>query len=112
MKLRVFLSTIIAGTLSVLSANAASKLNVVTTTSMLTDLVRSIAAGTTIAAAEARHLVVADGSPARNLIESSVTSKTPFVFVVTLAPRLESGAALPAGMLAVEIRALLGLGLR
>ena len=76
------------------------------------DVVRSIAAGTTIAAAEARHLVVADGSPARNLIESSVTSKTPFVFVVTLAPRLESGAALPAGMLAVEVQTLLGLGLR
>ena len=76
------------------------------------DVVRSIAAGTTIAAAEARHLVVADGSPARNLIESSITSKTPFVFLLTLAPRLESGAALPAGMLAVELQTLLGLGLR
>ena len=76
------------------------------------DVVRSIAGGTTIAAADARHLVVADGSPARNLIESSITSKTPFVFVLTTAPRLESGAALPAGMLAVEIYTLVGLGLR
>ena len=42
MKLRVFLSTIIAGTISVLSAHAAPKLNVVTTTSMLTDLVRTV----------------------------------------------------------------------
>jgi manganese/zinc/iron transport system substrate-binding protein len=42
MKLRALLSTIIAGTISVLSAHAAPKLNVVTTTSMLTDLVRSV----------------------------------------------------------------------
>jgi hypothetical protein len=76
------------------------------------DNVRSIAAGTIIAAADARHLVVADGSPARGLIEDSIRSKTPFVFVVTLAPRLESGAVLPAGKLEVDIQPLLSLGLR
>jgi manganese/zinc/iron transport system substrate-binding protein len=42
MRLRVFLFSIIAGAVSVLSASAAPKLTVVTTTSMLTDLVRSV----------------------------------------------------------------------
>ena len=76
------------------------------------DSVRSISAGTTIAAPGARHLVVADGSPARDLIEGSIKNKTPFVFVLTLAPRLESGAVLPAGALEVDIQPLVGLGLR
>src|SRR5688572_748973 len=42
MKLRAFLSAFVVGTFSVLSVEAAPKLNVVTTTSMLTDLVRTV----------------------------------------------------------------------
>lgn len=60
----------------------------------------------------AMHLTLVDGSPAHDLIESSVKSETPFVFLLTSAPRLESGSPLPAGMLQVDIQPVLGLGLR
>jgi hypothetical protein len=76
------------------------------------DTLAPIAGGKTIAAGEAQHLTVADGSPAHDLIASSIQAKTPFVFVLTLAPRLESGAALPAGTLQVVAEPFLGLGLR
>jgi hypothetical protein len=76
------------------------------------DTLQPIAAGTTIATGDARHLTVADGSQAHDLIASSIETKTPFVFLLTLAPRLESGTALPAGMLEVVAEPLLGLGLR
>jgi hypothetical protein len=76
------------------------------------DNLQPIAAGTTIATGDARHLMVADGSQAHDLIASSIEAKTPFVFLLTMAPRLESGAALPAGTLEVVAEPLVGLGLR
>jgi len=78
---------------------------------VMVDKISPIAAGTTITGSP-RHLTVADGSPARDLIESSIRSETPFVFVVTAAPRLEAGATLPAGKVVVDVQPLLGLGLR
>ena len=77
------------------------------------DRLYPIAAGTTITSTtDARHLVVADGSPARDLIERSIKGKSPFVFVLALAPRLDSGAPIPAGTLTVNLQPLLGLGCR
>lgn len=78
---------------------------------VLVDKISPLAAGTTITGSP-RHLTVADGSPARDLIEGSIRSESPFVFVVSTAPRLEAGATLPAGKLVVDVQPLLGLGLR
>lgn len=75
------------------------------------DKIPPIPAGTTFTGSP-RHLTVADGSPARELIESNIRNEAPFVFVVTAAPRLEAGATLPAGKVVVDVQALLGLGLR
>jgi len=67
--------------------------------------------GTTITSAPG-HLTVADGSAARDLIETNIRDETPFVFLVTAAPRLEAGATLPAGKLVVDVQPVVGLGLR
>jgi hypothetical protein len=73
--------------------------------------VPAIPAGTTIVD-QPGHLTIADGSPGRDLIEKNICGKTPFVFVVTLAPRLEAGAPVPAGQLEMRLQPLLGLGIR
>jgi len=78
---------------------------------VLVDRISPIAAGTTFTGSP-RHLTVADGSPARDLIESNIRNEAPFVFVVTAAPRLEAGTALPAGKVVVDVQPILGLGLR
>lgn len=77
----------------------------------LVDKISPLAAGTTVIDPP-RHLTVADGSPARDLIETSIRDEAPFVFVVTTAPRLEAGAPLPAGRVEIDVHPLLGLGLR
>jgi len=61
---------------------------------------------------DARHLTVADGSPARDLIETDIRNESPFVFLIAAAPRLEAGAPLPAGKLEIDVQPLVGLGLR
>jgi hypothetical protein len=76
----------------------------------LVDSVTTIAAGVTFVDTR-RHLTLADGSPARGLIEQSIQAKQPFVFVVVAAPRLEAGAALPGGAFEIDIYPTLGLGL-
>lgn len=78
----------------------------------LVDSVPLIAAGQMITADAPGHLTIADQSPGRALIESSIKRKAPFVFIVTAAPRLESGAPLPSGKMDVVLRPLLGLGVR
>jgi len=75
------------------------------------DKIPPITAASTITGSP-RHLTVADGSPARDLIESNIRNEAPFVFVVTAAPRLEAGATLPAGKVVVDVQPVLGLGLR
>lgn len=77
---------------------------------VMVDKISAVAAGTAIT--DTRHLTVADGSPARDLIETSIRTEVPFVFIVTAAPRLEAGAALPAGKLVIDVQPVLGLGLR
>jgi hypothetical protein len=78
----------------------------------LVDSVPMIAAGQTITPGSPGHLTIADGSPGRSLIESSIKRKVPFVFIVTTTPRMESGSPLPSGSMDIVLRPLLGLGVR
>lgn len=78
----------------------------------MVDSVPLIAARETITSDKPGHLTIADGSPGRALIESSIKRKVPFVFIVTTTPRLESGAPLPSGSMDIVLRPLLGLGVR
>jgi hypothetical protein len=79
---------------------------------VLVDSVASVAAAQVITRDSPGHLTIADGSPARTLIENSVKRKTPFVFIVQVSPRLESGSPLPAGRMDFSLQPLLALGLR
>jgi hypothetical protein len=56
------------------------------------------------------HLTIADGSPARTLIEQSIQAEQTFVFVVTLAPRIASGDPIPAGAIEVDLFPQIQLG--
>jgi hypothetical protein len=58
----------------------------------------------------AQHFTIADGSPARALIEESVQAELPFVFVLTMAPRIEAGDPIPAGMFEVDLFPQVQLG--
>src|SRR5262249_50407585 len=70
-----------------------------------------VTAGTPVS--DERHLVLKDGSPARSVVENSIRARDKFVFVMVLAPRIDAGAPLPAGALAVRMipRILLGFPL-
>lgn len=57
-----------------------------------------------------QHFTIADGSPARALIEGSVQAELPFVFVLTLGPRVEAGDAIPAGTFEVDLFPQVQLG--
>lgn len=56
------------------------------------------------------HLTIADGSPARALIEESIHAEQTFVFVLTLAPRIEAGQTIPAGAVEVDLFPQIQLG--
>jgi hypothetical protein len=75
------------------------------------DSVQSITAGLTFGDDARRHLTLADDSPARTLIASSIQAKTPFVFVLVTAPRLDAGAPVPGGAFEIDVYPTLGLGL-
>ena len=77
---------------------------------VLVDSISSIAAGTTFVA-DRRHLTLAEGSPGRALIVSSIQAKQPFVFVVVTAPRSEAGSPVPGGAFEIDIYPTVGLGL-
>jgi len=77
---------------------------------VLVDSIQAITAGLTFVA-DRRHLTLADASPARTLIASSIQAKTPFVFLLVMAPRLDAGAPLPGGAFEIDIYPTLGLGL-
>ena len=70
-----------------------------------------LAAGTTLDAASAGHVVVPDGSAAHDFIERSILAKQTMVFLLVANPRLAAGAALPAGALQVVMVPRLTLGL-
>jgi len=79
---------------------------------VLVDSLPPLAAGETIASPGAGHLTIADQSPGRTFIETSIKHKAPFTFILTASPRMESGAPLPAGNMDVVLQPLLGLGVR
>jgi hypothetical protein len=62
--------------------------------------------------ATVEHLFVEDGTPAHTLVQQSVRSQSQFVLMLTCAPRIDAGAALPAGALQVEVFPRVTLGLR
>ena len=68
-----------------------------------------VPAGTVVA--EPRQVALADGSPARDFVEATVLDRKPFVFVMVFSPRLESGAAVPAGVLEVALLPRVRIGL-
>jgi len=70
-----------------------------------------IAAGATVGGDNARHLVVGDGSPAHTFLSQSVGNKQTMVFLVVMTPRLDAGAAVPAGGIEVDLAPKLTLGL-
>ncbi|HEX4404977.1 MAG TPA: hypothetical protein VH560_09125 [Polyangia bacterium] len=78
---------------------------------VLVDSVQSITAGSTFGDDARRHLTLADDSPARTLIASSIQAKAPFVFVLVTAPRLDAGAPVPGGAFEIDVYPTLGLGL-
>jgi hypothetical protein len=78
---------------------------------VLVDSVQSITPGLTFGDDARRHLALADDSPARALIVSSIQAKTPFVFVLATAPRLEAGTPVPGGAFEIDVYPTLGLGL-
>jgi hypothetical protein len=78
---------------------------------VLVDSVQSITAGLTFGDDARRHLTLADDSPARTLIASSIQAKTPFVFVIATAPRLDAGTPAPGGAFELDVYPTLGLGL-
>jgi len=57
-----------------------------------------------------RNVALEDGSTARDFIEASVIQRQPFVFVLVMAPRLDAGAPLPAGVLEVSLIPRLRVG--
>jgi hypothetical protein len=63
------------------------------------------------AVTDEKHLVLRDGSPGRGLIEQSIHTRSPFVFLLVLAPRIDAGAPIPAGALAVRIAPRIVMGL-
>jgi hypothetical protein len=73
------------------------------------DSIRPVPAGTPVG--DPRHLTLADGSEARDLIEQNIQERQPFVFIVALAPRVEAGAPIPAGALEVDLFPRLVIGL-
>jgi hypothetical protein len=70
-----------------------------------------LAAGATVPDSSPRHLVVSDDSPAHDFISNAVENKQTMVFLVVMNPRIEAGAALPAGTLQVDLLPRLKVGL-
>jgi len=68
-----------------------------------------VPAGATFA--DAHHITISDETPARPLIEHAIENKQEFVFVVVTNPRLESGAAIPAGTVQIDVAPKLTVGL-
>jgi hypothetical protein len=69
----------------------------------------ALAAGQTLT--DDQHLTVADGSPARALIEGNIQGRQPFTFVLVISPRLDSGQPIPAGAVEIDVTPNLLIGL-
>lgn len=73
------------------------------------DSIKSVPAGA-VTALPTHHLIVADHSAARTLLQDTIVRQEPFVFVLATSPRLTSGQPIPAGQLTVELHPLVRLG--
>jgi hypothetical protein len=70
-----------------------------------------LAAGMTVGANDARHLVVRDGTPAHDFMSQAIRNKQTMVFLMVMAPRLDAGATVPAGAIEVDLAPKLKVGL-
>jgi len=60
-----------------------------------------LAAGAPLASE--RHLILDDDSAGRAVVEKSIRDKSPFVFLLVIAPRIDAGAPFPAGAVEVQL---------
>ena len=60
---------------------------------------------------DAQHITISDETPARPLIEHAIENKQEFVLIVVTNPRLDSGAAIPAGTVQIDVAPKLTVGL-
>jgi hypothetical protein len=68
---------------------------------VLVDTIPGVAAGTTFT--DRRHLTIAEGSDAANVIEGNIGARTQFVFILVTTPRIAGGAPAPAGAFEVDL---------
>jgi hypothetical protein len=57
------------------------------------------------------HIAVGDDSPARATLEDEIRKQQPLTFLIVLAPRIEAGAPVPAGVIDVNVSPRLLVGL-
>jgi hypothetical protein len=67
-----------------------------------------IPAGATFSAEQ--HVTITDDTPAQPVIEDAIRNQRTFVFIVVLAPRLESGSPVPAGAIEINVSPRLLIG--
>jgi hypothetical protein len=76
---------------------------------VLIDTIPGVPAGTTFT--DRRHLTIADGSDASNLLKQNVQDQTSFTFILVTTPRVDAGDPLPAGALEIDLFPVVNLGL-
>jgi hypothetical protein len=74
------------------------------------DSIKTVPAGA-VTPLPTHHLIVAEHSAARALLQDTIVRQVPFVFVLATSPRLTSGQPIPAGQLTVELHPLMRLGI-
>jgi hypothetical protein len=57
-----------------------------------------------------QHVAITDDTPAQPVIEDAIRNQRTFVFLVVLSPRLESGSAIPAGAIEIQVSPRLLVG--
>jgi len=65
------------------------------------DTIPGVPAGTPFT--DRRHLRIAEGSDAANVIEQNIGARTPFTFILVTTPRIVGGAPAPAGAFEIDL---------
>jgi len=68
---------------------------------VLLDTIPGVPAGTTFT--DRRHLTIAEGSDAANVIEGNIGARTQFVFILVTTPRITGGSPVPAGAFEIDL---------
>jgi hypothetical protein len=68
---------------------------------VLVDTIPGVAAGTTFT--DQRHLTIANGSDAANVIEQNINARTPFTFILVTTPHIVGGQPVPAGAFEIDL---------